>query len=476
MGTDLDHRLGGSAATWMQRLLRHYHDLHTRYPDDRLVVVFDIDGTIIDTRHLIHHTLLEYDRCTGTEYFRLLEIDDITVHEAEVDALLHQLGIPDALRPGIAAFYANTIWSCESLLAAHRPYQGVLEVIRWFQLQPRTFVALNTGRPESIRGATLQALNQLGREYRVSFPKDLLFMKPGAWGDGVVQAKVDALTKLQSAGYRVAAVVDNEPENLGAMAEADRTGEVLFLHANTIFLSARRPMPRCVVGHRYDLTPFAEDTSLRGHVELVCNSAGDDREIEAFFYRAVRWVSVPVRLDPYGRADIDAPEGRARPEPDVDLCALLRRATRARRAVRLDLQHGDRRTAEAVLSLLEQPGVSTDGLWFSGDFAHLGEAGIRLLRSWSADVTISCAVDFLTPLVFGALEHALDIIQVMREWGVDRFGIRWGAPRVRELIAELERWGCEVDVYGVTDAESLLQSTLLLPRSVTAGPNAFHVS
>ena len=45
------------------------------------------------------------------------------------------------------------------MLAAHRPYRGVLEVIRWFQLQPATFVGLNTGRPEQLRDETLRSLN-----------------------------------------------------------------------------------------------------------------------------------------------------------------------------------------------------------------------------------------------------------------------------------------------------------------------------
>ena len=40
-------------------------------------------------------------------------------------------------------------------------------VIRWFQLQPRTRVALNTGRPESMRELTLGSLNALGALFRV---------------------------------------------------------------------------------------------------------------------------------------------------------------------------------------------------------------------------------------------------------------------------------------------------------------------
>ena len=50
------------------------------------------------------------------------------------------------------------------MLEAHRPFRGVLEVIRWFQLQPNTEVGLNSGRPEDLRAETLTTLNRLGAE------------------------------------------------------------------------------------------------------------------------------------------------------------------------------------------------------------------------------------------------------------------------------------------------------------------------
>ncbi len=77
---------------------------------------------------------------------------------------------------GFLAWYAKHLWSPEAILAAIRPYQGVLGVIRWFQLQPSTCVALNTGRPEEVRDLTLQFLNALGKAYRVTFRSDLLCM------------------------------------------------------------------------------------------------------------------------------------------------------------------------------------------------------------------------------------------------------------------------------------------------------------
>jgi hypothetical protein len=46
--------------------------------------------------------------------------------------------------------------------------------------------------------------------------------------------------------------------------------------------------------------------------------------------------------------------------------------------------------------------------------------------------------------------------------------------REEDVVAELERWGREVDLCGIDEPEALLQAALLLPRSVTATSTAFE--
>jgi hypothetical protein len=99
----------------------------------------------------------------------------------------------------------------------HRPYAGVLEVIRWFQIQPRTSVALNTGQPGTLRDATLRRLNELGREYKAALTDELLLMNQDGWEVDVAQHTVAGIRHLQQAGYRVVAAVDNEPEVIEAL-------------------------------------------------------------------------------------------------------------------------------------------------------------------------------------------------------------------------------------------------------------------
>jgi phosphoglycolate phosphatase-like HAD superfamily hydrolase len=457
--------------TWMGRLGEHYRQLRRRYPEDDLVIVFDIDGTIIDTRHLVRKVLLDYDRDTETEHFRQLAIEDIDVHENTVEPLLERWGLAENERNRVLGYYNARVWSPEATLAAHQPYRGVMEVVRWFQLQPRTTVALNTGRPEHLRAPTLGALATVGDAYRVSFDDDLLLMSPRPQGIGVARGKVEALTELERRGLRVVAVIDNEPENLEAMADADDTGEILFLHASTIFLSSIRPVPRTVSGTHYDLDGLIEPSDLSEHVQLVSSEVIDRTSLDEALAEPVRWLGSPLRADAYGRVEVgthgedDGPEARL----VLDRLALdrvLDRVLGLDRGIRLDLTGPD--LIDQVLAATARHRCPGHDLWISGRLEHLGEDGIRRIRAVHPTATISCPVDFLGPLVLTAEDPARDTLMLLQSWGVTRFSIRWVQPEIRRLLAVLSSWGCELDIYDLPDRTSLLEAAVLLPTSVTS--------
>src|SRR5215213_3659776 len=135
----------------MRRLAAHYGRFRSEYPEDRLLIVFDIDGTILDMRHMVRHVLLWFDRTHGSDWFHGLTADDVTVHENQVDQLLRDMALPAPVAKRAYRWYVEQRWQPEAVLAAHRPYQGVLDVIRWFQIQPDTSVGLNTGRRRCSR-------------------------------------------------------------------------------------------------------------------------------------------------------------------------------------------------------------------------------------------------------------------------------------------------------------------------------------
>ncbi len=258
---------------WMTTLAHHYDRIRARYPDDELLVFFDIDGTILDMRHMIMYLLRTYDQEHDSAFFEGLELGDIDLHENQVDRLLERLNLPRLQRQRVLDWYLANRWSSTAVLTAHRPFAGVMEVIRWFQIQPRTTVALNSGRPAVIREETLRSLNRLGRQYRVSFSDELLFLNSAGWDEQVEQSKVAGLRHFQKAGYRVFAMVDNEPANLTALADADTENEILLLHADTIFESTRSGLPAGAVGgggrFRHHRADYREGLAAEGAARLA---------------------------------------------------------------------------------------------------------------------------------------------------------------------------------------------------------------
>jgi hypothetical protein len=452
---------------WMRTLADHYTAARRRWPTDDLVIVFDIDGTILDMRHMVAHVLLAYDRAHGTGHFRGLRVDDVDVHENNVEALLRRRGLREPVTNLVLDWYREHRWSSEAILAAHRPFQGVMDIIRWFQLQPRTFVGLNTGRPAAIRRDTLASLNAIGREYRVQFADHLLHMNPGTWEQGVQDVKARALLDFRAQGFRVVAAVDNEPSNLAAMARADDAGEVLFLHAETLFESSHRELPRTVAGSRYDITGLLREQDVPHRVQLVWQAVDDRASLEAFLGSTIQWAECNVRRDPLGRAVLRAESFAARPwhrdEQELPLDEALHLLARADKGVVTALEDAELFDDVAAAAA----GFPPERLCFHGSIEQLGEGGFRHIRRARPGAVLQCPVDFLGPVLLGAPATARDVLAMLRRCGVNRFSLNWQQDSVRRLFEQLDEAGNEVNLRGVPDLRGFLEAALLLPRSLT---------
>ncbi len=73
---------------WMLELAAKYEETRRQYPQDKLIILFDIDGTILDTRYMVLHVLQAFDKEHATHLFEQLQVSDIRVHENQVDRLL----------------------------------------------------------------------------------------------------------------------------------------------------------------------------------------------------------------------------------------------------------------------------------------------------------------------------------------------------------------------------------------------------
>jgi len=461
---------------WMQELATHYERTRARYPQDKLLILFDIDGTILDMRHMIRFVLQAFDRAHGTRFFRYLRISDITVHENHVEHLCDQLRIPLEDQDHIMDWYLKQRWSPNAILQAHRPFHGVLEVIRWFQLQPNTFVGLQTGRPNFLRMETLRSLNELGKEYRVQFSNDLLSMNPLGWEQKVEQSKVAGVEHFRREGYYIFAIVDNEPIHLKAISRVDPRRKILLLHANTLFESKHTKLPYPAVrGRAYDLTGLISEKALPRRIQFVWHGVNQEGNLRQFLASNVHWAELDVRIDP-GTGEValrhDGFERTSLDDNDelLQFEECLGRIREHGRGVKFDLKENGI-LLDKVLETIPKFAFEDSGLWFNGNVERLRKDGFQKLREAHPSAIIQCPVDFMAPLILGVPEKAKEILDMFTQWGIDRYSLSWKTPDARQIFEQMDTWGLDVNIYHVPELESFLQATLLMPRSITSDFN-----
>lgn len=91
--------------SWMKQLTQHYEKTRDKYPDDDLMIVFDIDNTIIDMREMIAYALERYDVTHGTDHFNDLTPESLTINENQVDDYLAEMGLDADTRRSVSAWY-----------------------------------------------------------------------------------------------------------------------------------------------------------------------------------------------------------------------------------------------------------------------------------------------------------------------------------------------------------------------------------
>lgn len=462
--------------SWMKELAAHYEATRRRYPDDNLLIVFDIDNTIIDMREMIVYVLRSYDREHGTRHFAGLKPTSLSINENQVGELLEGMDIAASEQKAILEWYFEKRWDSAAILSSHRPFAGVMEVLRWFQMQPRTDVALNTGRPEVLRADTLRSLNALGEAYKVSFDDDLLYMNPGTWSDVVTGSKAEGIRRFREMGYRVFAMVDNEPDNLEAIARAFEDESILLLHADTIFDSSRARLPEhSVSGSDYDLTDLIPERALPDHIRFVWHGVNDEANLRQFVASDVQWAECDARLDRGSGAVVlrhdSFIERRLAPgEALLRLDEVVPKVLGAGKSLKIDIKERGR-LVDRLVMLLERLDVPATRLWFNGNVLELGEAVFAHLAARFPGSTIQCSIDHLAALIVVSPSVVKEKLDALRATGINRFSIAWGEAELGVVMNRLDEWGHDVNIYNVPDLESFLRAVLLHPTSVTSDFN-----
>ena len=269
-------------------------------PEQELAAFFDIRRTVLDIRHLVGPRAPRVRRSHGTDLSGAW-----SPMTSPITRMTSTASSPRSpCRPPPAAMSRRRcrthLWDREAILASSRPFEGVFGVIRWFQLQPRTHIALNTGRSHRFRGQTLESLNTIGAAYRVRITRTC--SSPLIRGADVPACKVVAIEQIERRwmpGRRGRGQRAGEPSSHGG--SSDPTGETLYLHADTIFRSRRLHPDPLVVRKRLSPSRVRSRTHPAGpdRIGLARRERGDGN-LAQFLTSDVR-SQVDVRRDPVGR-------------------------------------------------------------------------------------------------------------------------------------------------------------------------------
>lgn len=216
---------------WTRVLLNHHERSLQRFPDQRLLVLFDVDGTFLDMRLALAGLLRAYDDAHSSAYFGALDPDAIDPFGRGVEDILLRCRVPADEQPRVLAWQQNERRRGDISRLAHAPYQGLLGLAGWLRSQPRTAVGINSARPEFLRQDTLRCLNDLAAGSGLRFVDDLAWFTPHGWRDDVCASKLAAIARAQRRGDRVIAMIDSNPALLARLATADHGDDMLLLHS-----------------------------------------------------------------------------------------------------------------------------------------------------------------------------------------------------------------------------------------------------
>ena len=270
--------------------------------------------------------------------------------------------------------------------------------------------------------------------------------------------------------------MDNEPSNLVAVSKADPDEEVLLLHANTIFESRRIRLPtHSVKGTVYDLTKLASEEHLPRHIQFVWHGVNDKANLRQFLASDVQWGEIDViAVSESGQLILSHDPPRRRRQDNMFGLLPFEEAfdklVASGKSVKIDIK-GDAATFDAVFAAVEEAEIDHSRLWFNGKIETLGEAAIRKLSETFSSSVVQCPVDFLVPLMSASPTKALDVLLMMKDWGVNRVSVKWETASDGTVLDLLDKWGFDVNIYNVPDLKSFLRAVLLEPRSITSDFN-----
>ncbi len=436
-----------SGGPWLRALAEHVTRQRKLHPDVALLVLVDVDGTLLDLRQGVQGLLADLDRHQPGSGLADLPLERVPNDERSLRALFEAHAVDRAERERLLVAFERLCWSPEAVSANRQPFLGVLEMLRWLRMQPGVFVALNSSRPESRREETVQALRTLSRHFGLRFSEDLVFLRSGQRDpQHPHQSKVDGVEHYRRMGYRVVAVLDDDSEALAAIGTQSSSPDLLLVQAGD--LAAALP------------APVDEGRSASDHPAAICwrgPMAGP--HFERFLGTCAPAAWVPVRRGPAGEVEVLSETGQPVFED------LLGSFAQCGKGLWLEFKEGGS-VLSRVVHTLARSGFPTDQMVFVASPEKLGETGFQRLAEACPDAIRAAHGHFLSTLAEVAPDLARESLARLRGWGVQRIVVAYDDPH-REALVRLVR---EADLELALDAGAglmpYLASTGCLPEAV----------
>lgn len=429
------------AQNWLQMLTNHLEHLRQQDKQQKLIVIFELEGPILDRDH------------------------ELWI------ALSAAKGAPSDIQE-----IFDTINQATSELSDYSIIQSdVLSVIRWLQLQPDITVGIVTSLRASTVEKLVEMMNRLGETQLISFSEVLFYKAQEADGDGVPILS-ESTDYFKSLGYKVAAIIHSQADVLHSLAESPDSEAVLLMLYDTLTAdqASRDAQAGIVTGASYDITELIPEYLLPPGVDLIWHGINDEPNLRQFLCSNIEWGECDIHFDPASGELVlhhDALPSQLQANHQwLTLTELMRRMKQHNRRVKLDLKQGGP-VIEQSLELVDYYGFTDEQLWFNGNVEVIEESGFRKLAAVYPGAVLQCPVDWLAPVIESDPQEAHVVVSKYADWGMNRFSLNWHLPNLSRFLSYMKSWGLDVNIYGVYDLKTFLEAVMLLPRSVTCDFN-----
>lgn len=214
-------------------------------------------------------------------------------------------------------------------------------------------------------------------------------------------------------------------------------------------------------GESPDLGCLTLGQDLTYHLCRVWYGINDGVSLGQFFASGIYWGEVDVLNSPMVTPVSSVKHTHEGRYPN--LCKLLSRFDQQGRGIRLDIKRGGRLIEE----VLDAASSSDDKrLWFKADVQTLRNQGFRALAQAHPGSVVQCPIDFLSPLLLVSPRKTESILDMLSDWGINRFSLHWETCGRRKIVEKLYRWGFQITIVGAPN----LEAEILVPLPVPPFP------